>query len=146
MLGALVLSQWSTNHIVESCTWITHSTLLLVFYSIQVHLYVGILILCLPYIVSASRTFLEQGWEGDGKIIVTTHVILLMIYEINHIWTAEMKWKWRNDRRSERNLCNCVKKPGKKKFRPSTGFEPETSPLPVRCSTNWAWLRLILFV
>ena len=21
-----------------------------------------------------------------------------------------MKWKWRNDRRSERNLCNCVKK------------------------------------
>ena len=38
-------------------------------------------------------------------------MILLMIYEINHIWTAEMKWKWRNDRRSERNLCNCVKKP-----------------------------------
>ena len=24
-----------------------------------------------------------------------------------------MKWKWRNDRRSERNLCNCVKKPEK---------------------------------
>ena len=22
---------------------------------------------------------------------------VLMIYEINHIWTAEMKWKWRND-------------------------------------------------
>ena len=39
-----------------------------------------------------------------------------MIYEINHIWTAEMKWKWRNDRRSEHNLCNCVKKPEKKKF------------------------------
>ena len=36
-----------------------------------------------------------------------------MIYEINHIWTADMKWKWRNDRRSERNLCNCVKKPEK---------------------------------
>ena len=34
---------------------------------------------------------------------------VLMIYEINHIWTAEMKWKWRNDRRSECNLCNCVK-------------------------------------
>ena len=33
-----------------------------------------------------------------------------MIYEINHIWTAEMKWKWRNDRSCERNLCNCVKK------------------------------------
>ena len=26
-----------------------------------------------------------------------------------------MKWKWRNDRRSELNLCNCVKKPEKKK-------------------------------
>ena len=38
---------------------------------------------------------------------------VLITYEINHIWTAEMKWKWRNDRRSERNLCNCVKKPEK---------------------------------
>ena len=37
-----------------------------------------------------------------------------MIYEINHIWTAEMKWKWRNDRRSESTLCNWVKKPEKK--------------------------------
>ena len=27
-----------------------------------------------------------------------------------------MKWKWRNDRRSERNLCNCVKKPEKKNW------------------------------
>ena len=36
-----------------------------------------------------------------------------MMYEINHIWTAETKWKWRNDRRSERNLCNCAKKPEK---------------------------------
>ena len=26
-----------------------------------------------------------------------------------------MKWKWRNDGRSERNLCNCVKKPEKKR-------------------------------
>ena len=23
---------------------------------------------------------------------------VLMIYEINHIWRAEMKWKWRNNR------------------------------------------------
>ena len=40
---------------------------------------------------------------------------VLMINEINHIWTAEKKWRWRNDCRSERNLCNCVKKPEKKK-------------------------------
>ena len=39
--------------------------------------------------------------------------LLLMIYEINHIWTAEMKRKWRNARRSERNLCIWVKKPEK---------------------------------
>ena len=51
------------------------------------------------------------------------------IYEINHIWTAEMKWKWRNDRRSERNLCNCVKKPEK------------TLPL----SLNYGGLRIELF-
>ena len=25
----------------------------------------------------------------------------------------KFQWKWRNDRRSERNLCNCVKKPEK---------------------------------
>ena len=50
-------------------------------------------------------------------MMITTNLTsrkVLMIYEINHIWTAEMKWEWRNDRRSERNLCNCVKKPEKK--------------------------------
>ena len=50
---------------------------------------------------------------------------LLMIYEINHIWTAEMKWRWRNDRRSERNLCNCVKKPEK-----NSGLQPGLHPWP----------------
>ena len=34
---------------------------------------------------------------------------MLMINEINHTWTAEMKRKWRNDRHSECSLCNCVK-------------------------------------
>ena len=33
---------------------------------------------------------------------------VLMIYEINNIWTAEMKWKWRKDCRSSRNLCNSL--------------------------------------
>ena len=48
---------------------------------------------------------------------------VLMIYEINHRWTAEMKWKWRHDRRSECNLCNCVKKPEKKFSAPNvSGF------------------------
>ena len=53
------------------------------------------------------------------------------------------KWRWRNDRRSERNLCNCLKKP-EKKIRTSTGFEAVTSRLPVRCSTNWAMKQLTL--
>ena len=48
-----------------------------------------------------------------------------MVYEINHIWTAEMKWKWRNDRRSERNLCNCVKKPEK-----NSGLQRGLNPWP----------------
>ena len=39
----------------------------------------------------------------------------------------EMKMKKINDRCSERNLCNCIKKPEKKKFQTSTGFEPVTS-------------------
>ena len=50
---------------------------------------------------------------------------VLMIYEINHIWTLEMKWKWRNDRHRERNLCNCVKKPEKSR---GHRFKPRWSP------------------
>ena len=50
---------------------------------------------------------------------------LLMIHEINYIWTAEMKWRWRNDRRSERNLCNCVKKPEK-----NSGLQRGLNPWP----------------
>ena len=63
---------------------------------------------------------------------------VLMIYEINHIWTTEMKWKWRNDRSSERNLCNCVKKPEKKNSGIQRGLNPWPRDLPVRYSANWA--------
>ena len=35
------------------------------------------------------------------------------------------KWKWRNDRRSERNLCNCAKKPEK-----HSGLQRGLSPWP----------------
>ena len=41
---------------------------------------------------------------------------VLMIYEINRIWTAEMKWKWRNDHRSELNFMQ-LRKEAWKKFR-----------------------------
>ena len=68
---------------------------------------------------------------------------LLMIYEINHTWTAEMKWKWRNDRRSERNLCNCVKKP-EKKIQDFNRVWTRDLAIPLRWSTNWAMKLLTL--
>ena len=69
--------------------------------------------------------------------------VVLMIYEINHIWTTEMKWKWRNDRRSEHNWCNCVKKPEKNSGL-QRGLNPWPRDLPVRCSNNWAMKPLTL--
>ena len=36
-----------------------------------------------------------------------------MIYEINHYYELRKWHEKRNDRRSERNLCNCIKKPEK---------------------------------
>ena len=55
----------------------------------------------------------DSAIPSFSKVLCIMKLFLLMIYEINHIWTAEMKWEWRGDRRSERNLCNCVKKPEK---------------------------------
>ena len=59
---------------------------------------------------------------------------------------ASVLWKWRNDRHSERNLCNCVKKPENKNNKNSglQGLEPVISRLQVRCSTNWAMKPLTL--
>ena len=47
-----------------------------------------------------------------------------------HIWDTSRTvggiehWRWRNDRRSERNLCNCVKKPEKKNSGLQRGLNP----------------------
>ena len=65
----------------------------------------------------------------DGQLSVNGH-----LYKGDTLLRRTPR-KWRNDRHSERNLCNCVKKP-EKKFRTSTGFEPVILRLPVRCSTN----------
>ena len=57
---------------------------------------------------------LQSPWPCyRGILLVLLCHSAFIVYEINHIWTAEMKWKWRNDCRSERNLFNCVKKPEK---------------------------------
>ena len=67
-------------------------------------------------------------------MMITTNLTsrkVLMIYEINHIWTAEMKWESRNDRRSERNLCNYVKKPEK-----NSGLQRGLNPWPRHGNLN----------
>ena len=97
-----------------------------------------------------TSLFSQDGRILSSMVFIFVHglvkllhvLILLIIYELSHKWTAEMKWKWRNYRSSERNLCNCIKKP--EKIRTSTGFEPVTSRLPVRCSNNWAIKPLTL--
>ena len=76
----------------------------------------------------------ESHFHPWGELI-GTHNSLYCVNDIwnksyNRLWTAEMKWKWRNDRCSERNLhnsqlrllCNCVKKPEKSPEFFSGGF------------------------
>ena len=80
-------------------------------------------------------THMQTTAETDAttpNIVGPAMLRVLMIYEINHIWTAGMKWKWRNDRRSERNLCNCVKKPEK-----NSGLQRGLNPWPrdYRCDS-----------
>ena len=59
------------------------------------------------------------------------------VYEMIHIWTADIHEgdMWSSQWIS--NLSNWNKEAWKK-IRASTGFEPVTSAIPVRCSTNWA--------
>ena len=52
-------------------------------------------------------------------------------------------WKWRNDHRSERNLCNSVKKP-QKKIQDFNGVWTRDLIIPVWYSTNWAMKPLTL--
>ena len=54
-----------------------------------------------------------------------------------------LHWKSRNDRRSERNLCNCVKTPEKNSGLPD-GVWTRDLAIPVRCSANWAMKPLTL--
>ena len=64
------------------------------------------------------------------------------VYEIIHIWTADIdeSEKW-----SSQWIFQFMQLEigSLKKIQASTGFEPVTSALPVRCSTNWAMKPLI---
>ena len=70
-------------------------------------------------------------------------ILVFMIYEINCIWTAEMKWKWRKWS-SQWTQFMQLRKEAWKKFRTSTGFEPVTSryrcdALPTELWSHWYW-------
>ena len=59
-----------------------------------------------------------EATDVGSRSIVDSYVPVNEM-SVNDIWSKSYmncgKWKWRNDRRSERNLYNCVKKPEKKK-------------------------------
>ena len=79
---------------------------------------------------------MSSSWTSDVADWMRwrLHINDEMIYEMDHIWTADMKSKWSYDPRScECNFCNCVEKA--EKFRTST-----TSTSRYRCDaiTNWA--------
>ena len=58
---------------------------------------------------SSHHTIFELPQTSVAKLVSAELLImiflLLMIYEINHIWTAEMKWKWRNELTQFMQLC-----------------------------------------
>ena len=63
--------------------------------------------------------------------------VMWSIYEIIHICTAVVD-EVKSDHRSKFSNLSNWKEEAWKKIRASTGFEPMTSAIPVRCSTNWA--------
>ena len=124
---------------------------------------------CSSNLQKTTNTLTLNGGEGKGcgnflfskvtlfeynvsTILLPIVAWLLMIYEINHIWTAEMKWESRNGRRSERNLCNCIKKPEKNlglqrglNLWPHN-YQCDALPTEQWCSTNWAgqlWVHML---
>ena len=60
------------------------------------------------------------------------------------LWLLLLLLKVKNDHRSKfSNLSNWKEEAWK--IKASTGFEPVTSAIPVRCSINWALLSLIIY-
>ena len=56
--------------------------------------------------------------RGDSNCYLWS---VLLDYKYTNLYTVD--WKWRTDRRSKRNLCNCVKKP-EKNSGPQWGLNP----------------------
>ena len=74
----------------------------------------------------------ETCTEGNST---NTQIIHPTSHKIVHVYNI---WKWRMIIAVNFPTEALGKKPPEKKIRVSTGFEPETFAIPVRCSTNWA--------
>ena len=61
------------------------------------------------FIVTTRQVMIFHIMISPVAVIPQIKLLLVSVVLFNNYW------KWRNDRRSERNLCNCVKKPEKKK-------------------------------
>ena len=82
-----------------------------------------------------------EATDVGSRSIVGSYVPVKEM-SVNDIWNESYmncgnEMKWRYDRRSETQFKQ-LRKEAWKKFRTSTGFEPVTLAIPVRCSTNWA--------
>ena len=95
-----------------------------------------------------STSFLETNSTDLSSFLLFSFTIAYndeMVYEMNHIWTADMKSNEAMIFAVMRAIfCNCVEKP--EKFRTSTGFEPVTSRFRCDALTNWAMKPLTLSV
>ena len=80
--------------------------------------------------------FAERVWRlhvsSTSDIKTQTKVMMWSIYEIIHIWTAVV------DESEEWSSQLIFQFKQLERRRASTGFEPVTSAMPLRCSTNWA--------
>ena len=61
------------------------------------------------FIVTTRQGMIFQIMISPVAVNPQIKLLLVSVVLFNNFW------KWRNDRRSERNLCNCVKKPEKKR-------------------------------
>ena len=85
---------------------------------------------------------------GQAGLPLTQQLSILYYWDVHRnfhflVYRQLFTWKWRNDRRSARNLCNCVKKPEK-----NSGLQRGLNPWPrdYRCDallselwSHWRW-------
>ena len=78
-----------------------------------------------------------------SKVNLLSSFLPVQWNRVKYIWNNSylycgMKWKWSMIIAVNFQFKQLERRSLKKKIRASTGFEPMTSAIPVRCSTNWA--------